>query len=59
MRNPVYLSSDAGGYCARRRLLITMEYDFMFSSLTLNGTLNEDRSCPASSGPYSVLAIPI
>jgi hypothetical protein len=47
----VYLSSDAGGYCARRRLLITMEHDFMFSTRALNGTLNEDRSCPASSDP--------
>ena len=28
-----------------------MEHDFMFSTLTLNGTLNEDRSCPASSDP--------
>lgn len=25
----MYLSSDAGGDCARRRLLITMEHDFM------------------------------
>lgn len=55
----MYLSSDAGGCCARRRLLIKMEHDFMFSTITLTGTLYEDRSCPASSDPYSALAIPI